>query len=161
TTGDPTLGEWLRCGWGSYMKAASFRGNLCFGPSLGGRVSFTTPSAWITGGIEQLDPQEGLRAVARRFLFAYAPVTIEDLVFWWGDGRRAGKRLLAALGEEAIEVDVEGQRAWVLAGDLAGMRAARPLQAARLLPAFDPWVIGALIGRPPGIPCDPVLPPPG
>jgi hypothetical protein len=41
------------------------------------------------------------------------------------------------------------------------MRAASPPQTARLLPAFDPWVIGALIGRPPGTPCEPVLPPPG
>jgi winged helix DNA-binding protein len=161
TTGDPTLGEWVRCGWGSYMKAASFRGLLCFGPSLSGRVSFTSPATWIPGAVEQRDPQEGLWAVARRFLSAYAPVTREDLAFWWGDGRRAGKRLLAALGEEAIEVDVEGQRAWMLAEDLCGMLAAKPPRAARLLPGFDPWVIGALIGRPPGTPCDPVLPPPG
>lgn len=161
TTGDPTLGGWVRCSWGSYLKAASFRGILCFGPGLGGRVRFTTPATWIPGAVEKRDPQEGVRAVTRRFLSAYAPVTIEDLAFWWGDGRRAGAGMLAALGEEAIEVDVQGQRAWMLVEDLGGMLAARPPQAARLLPAFDPWVIGALIGRPPGTPCDPILPAPG
>jgi Winged helix DNA-binding domain len=161
TSGDPTLGEWVRGSWGSYLKPACFRGVLCFGPGLGGRVRFTTPATWIPGALEPPDPQEGLRAVTRRFLSAYAPVTLEDLAFWWGDGRRAGARMLAALGEETLEVDVEGQRAWMLAGDLDGMRAARPPQAARLLPAFDPWVIGVLIGRPPGTPCDAVLPSPG
>jgi hypothetical protein len=69
--------------------------------------------------------------------------------------------MLAALGEEAVEVEVEGQRAWVLERDLAGMLAARAPDTARLLPGFDPWVIGALIGRPPGTSCAEVLSPPG
>jgi Winged helix DNA-binding domain len=161
STGDPTLGGWVRGSWGSYLKPACFRGTLCFGPGLGGRVRFTTPASWIPGAVDKPDSQEGLRAITRRFLSAYAPATIEDLAFWWGDGRRAGTRMLATLGEETIEVDVERQRAWMLAEDLVGMLAARPPAAARLLPAFDPWVIGVLIGRPPGTPCDPVLLPPG
>ena len=51
--------------------------------------------------------------------------------------------MLAALGEEAVEVDIEGRRAWVLARDVREMTRAESPDAARLLPAFDPWVAGA------------------
>lgn len=51
--------------------------------------------------------------------------------------------MLAALGEEAVEVDVEGERAWVLARDVGAISSAETPDAARLLPAFDPWVVGA------------------
>ena len=49
--------------------------------------------------------------------------------------------MLAAAGDEAAEVTVGGKRAWVLARDLPGMLSATTQGIARLLPAFDPWVI--------------------
>jgi hypothetical protein len=160
-TGDPELGEWVRFSWGSYLKAVSFRGALCFGPSQGSRVRFTSPATWVPDTLDKTNAAEGLRAVAHRFMAAYAPVTVDDFARWWGDGRRPGARMLAALGEEAVEVDVEGQRAWVLAGDLPNVVSAKPPQAARLLPAFDPWVIGALIGKPTSFRCDAIVREPG
>jgi hypothetical protein len=51
--------------------------------------------------------------------------------------------MIAALGEEAVEVEIEGQRAWVLAKDIPDIAAIKWRNIARLLPAFDPWVIGA------------------
>jgi hypothetical protein len=51
--------------------------------------------------------------------------------------------MLAALGDEAVELALEGERVWVLARDVHELTAADPPDAARLLPAFDPWVIGA------------------
>jgi hypothetical protein len=50
--------------------------------------------------------------------------------------------MLAALGDEVIEVDIEGRRAWVLARDVHDMLSAESPNVARLLPAFDPWVSG-------------------
>lgn len=139
-TGSSLFREWVRFSWGSYLKAASFRGLICFAPSTGSSVRFTTPTTWVPGEIDQPDAVDALREVTRRFLGAYAPLTVEDLALWWGGyGPARGRRMLAALGEEAVEVDVEGQRAWVLAR-------AEPPDAARLLPAFDPWVIGASRG---------------
>jgi hypothetical protein len=143
-TGAPSFGDWVRFSWGSYLKAASFRGLLCFAPGDGGRVRFTTPAAWVPGGVDKPDPVDALRDVERRFLAAYAPTTAEDLARWWGGfGPARGARMLAALGEEAVEVDIEGQRAWVLARDVGEMARAESPNVARLLPAFDPWVVGA------------------
>ena len=144
-TGSQLFGEWVRFSWGSYLKAVSFRGLICFAPGEGVHVRFTTPTTWVPGEIDKPDSVDALREVTRRFLGAYAPLTAEDLARWWvgGGGLRQGARMLEALGEEAVEVDVEGERAWVLARDVREMASAKSPNAARLLPAFDPWVIGA------------------
>ncbi len=143
-TGAPSFGEYVRFSWGSYLKPAAFRGLLFFAASDGGRVRFTTPATWVPGGIDKPEAADALREVTRRFLAAYAPATAADLALWRGGfGPARGTRMLAALGEEAVEVDVEGQRAWVLARDVHEMASTSSPQVARLLPAFDPWVIGA------------------
>jgi hypothetical protein len=142
-TGAQSFGEWVRFSWGSYLKAASFRGLICFAPGTGSSVRFTTPTTWVPSKIAKPDSVDALREVTRRFLDAYAPLTVEDLAQWWGVGPARGRRMLAALGEEAVEVDVEGQRAWVLARNVRDMASAKSPNAARLLPAFDPWVVGA------------------
>jgi hypothetical protein len=143
-TGEPSFGEYVRFSWGSYLKPASFRGRLCFAPSDDGRVRFTTPETWVPDRIDKHDPGDALREVTRRFLAAYAPATAADLALWWGGfGPARGARMLAALGEEAVEVDVAGERAWVLARDVPEIAAAESSDTAQLLPAFDPWVVGA------------------
>ncbi len=141
-TGEPQLAEYVRFSWGSYLKPASFRGLLCFAPSDDSRVRFTSPASFVRRRIVQPDAEDALREVTRRFLSAYAPATAEDLGLWSGFGRARGKKMLAALGDEAVELDVDGDRAWVLAGDAAEIASAEPPETARLLPAFDPWVVG-------------------
>jgi uncharacterized protein YcaQ len=143
-SGRPEFGTWVRFSWGSYLKAASFRGQLCFAASERGRVQFTTPTTWLPGPLATPDPAEALRAVTRRFMQAYAPATAADLALWWGGfGPARGRRMLAALGAEAVEVALEGDRAWVLAQDVAALTHTEPGNVAHLLPAFDPWVVGA------------------
>jgi uncharacterized protein YcaQ len=149
-TGSPEYAEWVRFSWGSYLKAASFRGLLCFAPGTGTNVRFTTPATWVSHEIDRPNAADALREVTRRFLGAYGPLTPEDLALWWaGAGPAGGRRMLAALGDEAVEVDLEGQRAWMLARDVAEIASTTPPNVARLLPAFDPWVIGASRGAAP------------
>jgi hypothetical protein len=52
--------------------------------------------------------------------------------------------------EEAVQIDLEGEPALALAADLPELSTASPRNVARLLSAFDPWVI-AMICRPPMI----------
>ena len=141
-TGDETLAEYVRFSWGSYLKPASFRGRLCFAPSDDGRARFTSPESFVRRRIVRPEPEDALREVARRFLAAYAPATAEDLGNWSGFGRARVKRMLAALGDEAVEIDVDGDRAWALARDVDEIASAEPPDSARLLPAFDQWVVG-------------------
>jgi hypothetical protein len=60
-----------------------------------------------------------------------------------GIGSARSKVLIAALGDEVNEVDVQGTKAWMLARDVAAAKKAAPSRAVRLLPAFDQYVVAA------------------
>jgi hypothetical protein len=145
-TGSRTLADWVRSSWGSDLKPASWRGRLCFAPSENGRARFTSPASWLGGRIELPEPEDALRDITRRFLAAYAPAPAEHFGIWAGFGPARGRRMLTALGDEAVEVEVEGELGWVLARDLPDLAGAESAETAQLLPAFDPWAIGAARG---------------
>jgi Winged helix DNA-binding domain len=143
-TRSKAMGERIGGSWGAYLKPASFQGRLCFGPSEGQRVRFTTPASWVPGGVPEVDPDDALREITRRYLAAYAPATREDLRRWWGVRPVQAGRMLTALGDEAVEVDVDGESCWMLAEHAAEAAALRkPRNVARLLPGFDQWAVGA------------------
>ena len=52
-------------------------------------------------------------------------------------------RWIKALGDGVEEVDVEGERGWMLAADVEEAAAAEPTGVVRLLPAFDHYVVAA------------------
>jgi uncharacterized protein YcaQ len=141
--GDPELEERLRGGYGDLLKPSAFRGELCFAPGEGPAVRFTRPDRWL-GAWTPMPGPDAAREVARRFLAAYGPATREHLARWFGmaSAPQAG-RWLRSLGDEAVEVETAGRRGWLLARDVDEVVAARPRGAVRLLPAFDPFVVGA------------------
>jgi hypothetical protein len=141
-TGSRELGGCIRESWGSWLKPASWRGRLCFAPSDDGRVRFTTPTSWLGGSVDVPDTDDALRDVTRRFLAAYSPTPAEHFGVWGGFGPARGRRLLAALGDEAAEVDVDGERSWVPTSAVDELARAEAPRTVRLLPAFDPWVVG-------------------
>ena len=47
-SGSAHLGELVRGSWGSMLKPAAYEGRLCFGPSVGQKVTFTRPDAWLS-----------------------------------------------------------------------------------------------------------------
>ncbi|HEY7547650.1 MAG TPA: winged helix DNA-binding domain-containing protein, partial [Blastocatellia bacterium] len=113
----PKLAELLNSGWGSLLKPAAFQGHLCFGPSEGQKITFVRPDRWI-GSWKEIDPQEALKEILRRFLSAYGPATTNDFARWWGLQPHAAKRLFKSLADEIEEVEVEGWRAWALASNI-------------------------------------------
>lgn len=142
--GDPELAEKVQGSWGPYLKPASFRGGLCFGPNDGQKVTFTRPDSWLGRPVETGEPDEALREVTRRHLGAFGPAAREDLARWWSVPPARAGRMLEALGDEAVEVDVDGTAGWMLrehAEEAAGEEP--PKRLIRLLPGFDMWVIGA------------------
>jgi hypothetical protein len=150
STGSARLADWVRSSWGSDLKAASFRGLLCFAEPQGRVARFAAPARWVPRLGPTGSPEESLRAVARRFLQAYAPATAESIARWWvgPPSLPVGRSLLATLGDEAVPVTFAGRTAVVLAADLDEMRRAGGASSYRLLPAFDPWVIGMPRGEP-------------
>jgi DNA glycosylase AlkZ-like len=141
--GDEELAERLRSGWGSFLKPVSFRGRLCFAPSEGRYVRFTDPHRWL-GEYEEVDPEVAIAEMTRRYLAAYGPATQEDYARWWrGHSPAQARKRMQALGDEAVEVDLEGLRAWLPSSALDDALEAEPPRNVRLLPAFDQWVVGS------------------
>lgn len=142
--GEPELADKVQGSWGPYLKPASFRGRLCFGPNDGQKVTFTRPDSWLGRSITTGEGDEALREVTRRHLGAFGPAAREDLARWWSVQPARARRMLEALGDEVVEVEVEGTRGWMLRDHAEqAAREERPERLVRLLPGFDMWVIGA------------------
>jgi hypothetical protein len=133
--------EALKSGWGGMLKPAARNGRLCFGPSQGQSVTFVSPLAWL-GSWSDLDPEQALVEVARRYVHAYGPANKEDFAYWWGHWTGVGAAGWAGLQDELVPVNVEGWRAQMLAGDLERLPSRPPGTSVQLLPNFDPYLMG-------------------
>ena len=79
-----------------------------------------------------------LAEVARRFLAAYGPATVDEFARWWGVQPKAARGVLGAEnGFVKVEVD-GGKPAWTVPGKPA-RRDGAPV--VRLLPLFDPYTV--------------------
>jgi hypothetical protein len=150
----PKMIEGLLGSWGGSLKQASFVGSLCFAPSDGPQVRFTHPATWLRKRPATIDKHKAFDALTRRYLSTYGPSTARDLgPRWWGVNQGEAKRRLAALGDAATEVLIEGQRYWMLTEDVAdlgrhqtGQRrpaVARLRSLGRLCVAADPGALGS------------------
>ena len=120
---------------------AFFLAELCQGPPQGAKVTFVRPDQWINGWRE-VEERAALLEVCRRYLRTYGPARPGDFREWFSSPafRPANARaLFDALGDELEEIDVDGRRAYVLAGDTA-FRTLEP--SLRLLPEYDVYVMG-------------------
>ena len=139
------VGDAMRSGWGTLLKPLAWQGDLCFGPSQGNRVTFTTPGAASSRWAGVPEPDEAAPVAIASYLRAYGPANADAFGHWIGAGRIGKRRLRAwfdALGPRLAGVDVGGERAYVLAEDLDELTSTKPTRAIRLLPAFDQFVMG-------------------
>ena len=149
--GDAALADQMRSGWGTVLKPLAWLGELCNAPADGPRVVFTRPADLVPGWPGIPDAEAAARVVLPRFLATHGPASEDDILGWLSRGATRTsdlRRWLAGLGAEVVRVEVEGVRALALARDLDELAAARPVDIVRLLPAFDPWVLGAGTGNP-------------
>lgn len=129
----------------SLYKPLHWWGDLCFGPTRDGRATFRLLSvdARRPGPV---DLDDAGRAAVTGFLGAYGPATPQNLDHWLNAGLGAPRRTvhtwLTGLGGAVTAVDVDGTEALALTSDVDALRAAEPSDAVRLLPRFDPWVMG-------------------
>jgi hypothetical protein len=140
------IGEALRSGWGTLLKPLAWQGDLCFGPSRGNRVTFMRPEAASSHWAGVPDPDEAAPVAIAVYFGSYGPATIDAFGNWLAGGwfgKRQLRTWFGALGDRLAEVEVDGERAHVLAKDLDKLASARPTWAVRLLPGFDQYVLGS------------------
>jgi len=126
--------------WGGYLQQASFSGYLCFAPNDGQQARFTHPATWLHKPPARIENERAFDLLTTRYLAAYGPATARDLGHWWGINQGNAKRRLAAIGDAATEITIQGERFWMLSKDVADLAVTKPSKVVRLLPAFDQWV---------------------
>jgi Winged helix DNA-binding domain len=139
------VGEALRSGWGTLLKPLAWQGDLCVGPRRGSRATFLRPEAASSRWSGIPDPDEAAAVAIAAYLRAYAPATTDAFGNWLSGGwfgKRQLRTWFGTLGDLLAEVEVDGERAHVLAEDLEEMASAERTSAVRLLPGFDQYVLG-------------------
>jgi hypothetical protein len=149
----PVLAKKLRLGagtrWETTQSAAArllpqlaMEGRLVRGRPRGswasGQYRWLTAAAWLGGEIEAVEPAAARAELLRRWLAAFGPATETDVRWWTGWTAREARAALAALPH--VEVDLDGARGIVLAGDLDATPPPEPWAA--LLPTLDPTTMG-------------------
>lgn len=135
--------DWLRSSWGGMLKPVARSGLLCFGPSRGTKVTFVNPRLWLRSWSE-MDPEDALLEVARRYLRAYAPATSSDFWRWFAPslGGPAVRAAWSGLAKELVSVSVDGVRRQMLARDVSAILKIPIAPSVQLLPLFDPYLMG-------------------
>jgi len=129
-------GFWPR--WRQALRAAAVQGVLCFGPNQGQRVAYASPSWWLSDVVLP-DSDQAQLTLLRAYLTAYGPATPAHLAQWLSTSVAWARSLFERA--DLVDVELEGERAWVWPGDSAFDAPAPP--SARLLPYFDAFQVGS------------------
>ena len=111
---------------------------LCFGPNRARNVTYTNPHRWLPG-FRPDDGTAALRSLVTRYLWAYGPATPQHFARWLSIPPQRAVELLDELAGELERVELEGDTAWVVAGDTGTPQ--QPHRGIRLLPYFDAFVV--------------------
>ncbi|MCW5876342.1 MAG: AlkZ family DNA glycosylase [Anaerolineales bacterium] len=116
------------------LAHAGLRGQICIGPLSGKQPTFGLLAEWAPDAVE-LDGQEALAELARRYFCSHGPATMADFAWWAGLTLTQGRAALDSLRAELIE-ERSGEASYWL---MPGSQAARGLF---LLPSFDEFIVG-------------------
>ena len=124
------------------LFAAVTRGVAVLGPMAGGEHAFAHAREWLGAGADP--PPAGRRdaalaELARRYLAGHGPATDGDLAKWAGLPLRDARAGLRAVASELVELE---NGLVDLASRLPGDGAESGPLPPRLLPAFDPCLVG-------------------
>ncbi len=121
------------------LKLAALRGIAVLGPLQAGRQAFALARDWLGAApsreLNGADREAALAELARRYLRGHGPATPADLGAWAGLALRDARAGLRSIAGELVELD--GGLVDLAARDLALHRL-----PPRLLPAFDPYLLG-------------------
>ena len=108
-------------------------------------MTFIAPSAASPHWAGVPEPDAAAPRAILSYLAAFGPATAKPFGAWISRGR-IGTRSLRAwfkdLGDRLVEVELDGEQAYVRAEDVDELASTKPSTAVRLVAGFDQWVLG-------------------
>jgi hypothetical protein len=138
--------------WDVLLDEAFYQGALVNVPGEGKEASFARPDQWL-GSWQDLDPNESLTEICRRYISSYGPATHGDFARWFWITPDAARGIFDSIRDELEEVKVERRRAWILTSDAPEFATdlGSTEGSVRLVPHYDCYVLGSY-------PREPVVP---
>jgi hypothetical protein len=117
-------------------------GLICYGPESGRETTFVRVDKWLPR-VEAISEREAKRILFSRYLGAYGPATLQDLAYWSGMSMKEAREALALLDGDLTEVQVVDRPGLILSRDYEELIEGGPAKdSVRLLPGFDPYLLG-------------------
>ena len=124
------------------LRRAALEGVVCFGPDQADEPTYVVLENWVSMG-DVLNEQEALAQLARRYLTGYGPARAEDLAAWSGLSLRQARRGLQSIESELLRIDLNGSQAWMSKSqEILIDKCLAASRIVRLLPAYDPYLVG-------------------
>jgi hypothetical protein len=120
------------------LQKASLDRLICFGTRRGREFTHRLLDEETRAGGD-LDRDEALAELARRYFMSHGPATLKDFIWWSGLPAADARQGLESVREKLAQEDIEGETYW-----LPPKRRLPPpsLSAAWLLPCFDEYIVG-------------------
>jgi uncharacterized protein YcaQ len=143
----PKVGKQMRAymeqTWSIQMfRLALVEGLICYGPESNKKATFVRVDQWLPPQ-KKVSARAAQQILLRRYLRAYGPATIQDFSKWAGLPMSEAREVSNSLEDELIEVDIEDAKGWLLREDDEQLTNSHlDDQILRLLPYFDPYLLG-------------------
>ncbi|HET6319026.1 MAG TPA: winged helix DNA-binding domain-containing protein [Chloroflexota bacterium] len=124
--------------WQLALSTAANEGVLVFGPPRGAQVTYVRLDQWLDK-LPEVDGQQALREVFKRYLETYGPASHVDFARWFTTHPTAAREVQSSLDDELEEVSVEGTPLWQLEGTTYRHATS---DGVHLVPQFDSYVVG-------------------
>lgn len=118
------LGYWAR------------EGLICLGPRQGKQPTFTLLDEWVPNA-RDLDDDQALATLARRYFTSHGPATERDFAWWSGLTITEARRALRSVERDFDRRELDGQVYWASAAPPEPAMG----QGAWLLPAYDEFTV--------------------
>lgn len=130
------------------VRQAVLRGILCEVAPKGGDNAYGLLDEWVNVA-EPPAREVALSTLARRYLAAYQPASLDDFAYWSGLPKRDVRAAWESIADEMREIAVDGTEMCMLAEDVPAEAPAPTDPVVRLLPGYDTYLLGYSVANRP------------